>query len=149
MIELLKEMNAELEQLKAKHLEKSKAMFTNIAKSIFDKHDVLLSFGWTQYTPYFNDGDECVFSANIDYPYINGINVDDNHALHETTYEKVDGKYQSIPNKAYDPALGAALKDVEELLSNIDESALRDLFGDHVKITVTREGTKVENYRHD
>ena len=32
----------------------------------------LTSFAWTQYTPHWNDGDACTFSAHTDYLYING-----------------------------------------------------------------------------
>lgn len=149
MFEQLKEMNAELEQLKAKHLERSKVMFTTVSKAVFDKHPALESFRWTQYTPYFNDGDECTFSANIDDPYINGKDSYDDESS-STKYEKNDqGEYVDVPNPDYKPEIAAARKDVTEFLSNIDESVLRDMFGDHKEVTVTRNGTEVEDYEHD
>lgn len=42
------------------------------AQQIFEQHSDLDSFGWTQYTPYFNDGDACVFGVNSSYPFLNG-----------------------------------------------------------------------------
>lgn len=143
MFEQLKEMNAELEQLKAKHLEKSKAMFTDVAKQLFEKHAVLQSFRWTQYTPYFNDGDECVFSARVDQPDMNGMDYYD-----DELYEKLTDS-QGNPRKNFDENINNAYKDVQEFLSNIDESILRDMFGDHVEVNVTRTGTEVEVYEHD
>lgn len=153
MFEKLKEMNAELEQLKKAHLDKSKVMFTEVAALLFAKHPKLESFDWTQYTPYFNDGDECTFSANVDSPGINGIggyDVDFERKM-VTDYDgKKDakGNYPEKENEMYDPELQLALLDVCEFLSNIDESALRDMFGDHVQISVTRTGTEINSYDH-
>ena len=31
------------------------------------------AISWTQYTPYFNDGDSCTFSAHTSYPSYIGI----------------------------------------------------------------------------
>lgn len=150
MFEQLKQMNAELEALKKVHLEKSKAMFTEVAKMVFDKHPALESFGWNQYTPYFNDGDECTFSANIDYPCINGQNEDDSDVLMKTIYKQDEtGKYVKVVNENYNPELGLACDDVKEFLGNIDDAVLRDMFGDHVSVTVSRTGTEVEEYDHD
>lgn len=48
-----------------KHLRESgKEAFAAVAKEVFDKYgDIVGAFGWTQYTPYFNDGEPCEFSA--------------------------------------------------------------------------------------
>jgi len=143
MFEKLKEMNAELDQLKAKHLEISKTMFSDVSKQLFEKHSVLESFGWKQYTPYFNDGDECTFSAHVEEPDINGYDSYD-----DEIYEKLLD-YEGKPRSNFDPALQSAVDDVQGFLSNIDEQVLRNMFGDHVKITVSRDGVKVADYRHD
>src|SRR4051794_30400356 len=45
--------------------EKAKALVSEGTKAIFEEYgDIVESFGWTQYTPYFNDGDECVFGVH-------------------------------------------------------------------------------------
>lgn len=147
MLEELKAMKEEFAELKKTHLEKSKVMFTNICTKLFEKHPKLESFGWRQYTPYFNDGEECTFSAHVDEPDINGMDGYDADFSREfvTDYEKGAEKR----NENYDIEVAAAQKDVIEFLQNIDESVLRDLFDDHVRVTVTREGTDVEEYEHD
>jgi hypothetical protein len=150
MFEQLKEMNAEMEALKAKHLERSKGSFTEVSQQLFNKHAVLQSFSWTQYTPYFNDGDECTFSAHIDEPKVNGLDpYDDNSS--ETVWQSRSGDKPGgyVPNPDFNPAIRDARVDVVEFLSNIDESVLRDMFGDHVEVKVTRDGTEVEEYEHD
>lgn len=158
MFEELKKMNAELEELQKAHLEKSKVLFTDVSKKLFEKHPALESYSWRQYTPYFNDGDECVFSARTDYPTINGEDPDDSDAFDEITvinYGEWDRKTSTYigrieePNPNYKPELSAALKDVKEFLSNIKDEVLRQLFGDHVEVTVCKDKTEVEEYEHD
>jgi hypothetical protein len=135
-------MNQELSDLKKAHLEKSKKLFTDVAAKVFDKHPILESFSWNQYTPYFNDDEECTFSANTDYCEINGEDWDD------YKFSKLNWRDNS-PNPDYIPELGSAKEDVKEFLSNIDDSVLRDMFGDHVQVTVKPGGTEVDEYEHD
>jgi hypothetical protein len=153
MFEQLKQMNAELEALKKAHLEKSKLLFTEVSQKVFEAHPKLTSFGWRQYTPYFNDGEECTFSAHTDYPEINDIDGDEVNFKDEfiTDYgsDKVNGAYPKIKNESFDPDLNLALKMVKEFLDNIKDEVLRDLFGDHVRVKVTAGGTEVEEYEHD
>lgn len=43
----------------------AKDVFANSAKEIFEKYgDKVGCFKWSQYTPYFNDGDPCEFGKN-------------------------------------------------------------------------------------
>jgi hypothetical protein len=89
--------NPVLEKIKAELAafeEKKKAMLAEIQKEfpvmfvdLFKQAPNLKSFGWPQYTPYFNDGDTCEFSVHLDYPWINGSNED---------YDDVDDSEISI-----------------------------------------------------
>ena len=149
----LKQMNAELEELKKNHLERSKALFTTVAAKVFEAHPALETFSWRQYTPYFNDGEECTFSAHTDYPDINDIdelNFKDKQLIDYS--QKDDKGNYSIKkdNAQYNPALHEAFVTVKEFLSNIDDSVLRDMFGDHVEIKVSRNnGVDVQEYEHE
>lgn len=122
--------------------------FKETAQEVFAAHPKLESFAWNQYTPYFNDGDACVFGVNIDYPKINGEDEDENDAL---TKEKwVGGADRYAPNENYDPALGTALVAVKELLKGFDADDLKELFGDHMTVTISRDGTvSTDEYEHD
>lgn len=44
-------------------------------KQLFVDYKDLQSFGWMQYTPYWNDGDTCEFTVYNDEPTINGEDV--------------------------------------------------------------------------
>lgn len=154
MFEHLKQMNAEMEALKKSYLEKSKEQFTIAAKEVFDAHPTLESFRWTQYTPYFNDGDTCEFTAHIYEPILNGED-DEIFSAVNVDYGKYDNATRSYPNRKetpnpkYRPDLVSARETVAKFLKCIDESVLKDMFGDHAEVTCSRSGTEVEKYNHD
>jgi hypothetical protein len=122
-----------LEELKQKHatlreeiLNESKAFFKEASAGLFDKYPQMESFSWTQYTPYFNDGEECVFRVN-NYPDINGKDKYDNEV----------------------EPLKAAYEDVEKFIEGFDEPTMKEMFGDHCEITAKRDGVTVEEYSHE
>jgi hypothetical protein len=49
--------------LKRKFQEQAQGLFKEITKEFFEKNPGITGVVWTQYTPYFNDGDTCVFSV--------------------------------------------------------------------------------------
>jgi hypothetical protein len=68
------------QELKKKIAEAKKAMettaksaFAEMAEEFFEENPDIIAFGWTQYTPYWNDGDVCEFSAHTDYPSVTMI----------------------------------------------------------------------------
>ena len=71
-----------------KQLEQTaKEAFTEMTKEFFEENPDLLAFGWTQYTPYWNDGDVCEFSAHTDYPSVTTV-IDGQ----EVTYNENSGE---------------------------------------------------------
>lgn len=134
----------------------------------------IVEFGWTQYTPYFNDGDPCEFSVYGTWARITaeteghvdedgdeydnsshyGLDVDYHPSL-----GKVDGHYEGEwPNRKF-------VKDSYEgpdedrynrcqalgraLESGAFDNVLLEHFGDHALITVRKNNIEVEEYSHD
>jgi len=62
----------------------------------FSSHPEIRSIVWTQYTPYFNDGEACVFSIN-DFEFIldmdSALVSDDVKKLYEHVAGEYDGNY--------------------------------------------------------
>lgn len=138
---------------------------------VFEKYPFLGSICWTQYTPYFNDGDVCEFTSCIGEPALNSVqDVEEGstHDYYENGYHfsaKCEpfeygrwaaalSKYvEGAPNPHYDDAYGECEKYVRELLREFSGAefteALRAMFGDHAIVTVTREGFIVDHYEHD
>ena len=145
-IEQIKErmaaLNEELEAVREKAREQGKVLFEQACKSLFDSHPCLVAFKWDQYTPYFNDGDTCEFSVNDLYFKFTEA-PDEDHAY---TYD--DEFYEFMHNAPESPQLLAS-KAVEEVHKLIDEDTYLDLFGDHVEVTVTRDGVETSECDHE
>ena len=158
MIAEIKQKQAEIKRLQKELQDKSSEIFLSSFKNLFEETPKLKSFAWSQYTPYFNDGETCTFSANVDYIYINGICVDDSDWISEKTItnygtwnretKKFEGRTE-VSNLNYDSELVKANDEIREFLYNFDEDFFMAQFGDHAKVTVTEEGVSVDEYEHD
>jgi hypothetical protein len=126
----------------------------------------IVEFGWTQYTPYFNDGEPCEFSVSIVWVKTSDDEVDDDEiSVYDLNvdYHPSLGKVKSHwegdwPNRqhvidGYEgpdedrynrcKALSGALQ------SGAFDHVLLEHFGDHAFITVRKDGIEVEFYSHD
>jgi hypothetical protein len=139
-------------------------------KPLFDKSNgKITSLGWSQYTPYFNDGDSCEFSLNINLDYgilVNGKSLDEGNFFKNNIYRlekylKADGSYEKwikdypedeldVNTVAENLFLYEILKEFTDVLESIDEDFFKNLFGDHVTVTVFfNETIETEEYDHD
>lgn len=118
----------QVEDLRMKLQETGEQFLLEHFKETFNKHQNLKEVRWTQYTPYFNDGEECTFRSNHEWADIEGVDG-------ELDYDSKE--YKEIK------------ENIREFLSQFDDELLRNLFGDHVEIIVTKEGISVEEYEHE
>lgn len=146
-------------------------------KEVFDLHPEITAFVWTQYTPYFNDGEPCEFSVGD----VNITNIPLDSEMFEdiTPYGEYDGEeevytaYGSIGRDAEffvvnqvrgtnyrthaptGPAVfdGKDTSKLEKLLRVLNDSSFEDImkstFGDHVRVVATRNGFDIDEYNHD
>lgn len=177
-IETIKQKIAVIKQQREELITALRSDFVPMLKPLFDKYSGLVtSFGWTQYTPYFNDGEERTFGVRLDFDscYINGEYVDDNESLSKGIYEKITeenhdahviwnssgdgykwyadkkvGEDGYFKNPNFNSRLDEAVREFSEVLSSIEDGFYKDLFGDHVLVTVNADGTiETEEYEHD
>lgn len=118
----------QVEDLRMKLQETGEQFLIEHFKETFNKHQNLKEVRWTQYTPYFNDGEECTFRSNHEWADIIGVDGELDYSSKE---------YKEIK------------ENIREFLSQFDDELLRNLFGDHVEIVVTKEGINVEKYEHE
>lgn len=132
-------------------------------------HPLVEGVRWEQYTPYFNDGDPCVFRIGEAYFRLQGMSEEAGDyedgwesigyandpvaiaALGERRYEYKDGKRRVwFDPEGSEPELAAALQALGSALgSGAFKDALLVAFGDHATVTATRDGFNVEYYEHD
>ena len=106
---------------------------------LFEKFPELESFSWTQYAPYFNDGDACTFSAH-DIDRVNG------HQEYEDDWDEQVCKGYGKTEKL--GPLGAAYKAAVALKNSIPGKALETILGEG-RVTVTKKKITVEDCDHD
>lgn len=157
-LEIIKQKKLEIESLRNELDEISQSSFDEFRCYIFDKYSQLESFGWTQYTPYFNDGDATIFNANTDYLIINEDYAEDSDWFGEENIINW-GKWNSElriyegrnsePNKNYNIDLVNAYNEIIEFLSNFDNDFYLRKFGDHAEIIVNRTGVDISDCEHD
>lgn len=98
------------------------------------------AFGWTQYTPHFNDGDPCVFGVSGFYASFVDERDED---LYGDGWVEIYGTTEECSR-----ATSKALDGLRKTLSKA-EPELQSAFGDGVRVIVTQEGVDVEEYDHD
>lgn len=64
LMENFDELNEQIRQAKEQMREKSEGLVEGMVKIFLDECPEVTGVHWTQYTPYFNDGDACEFNVN-------------------------------------------------------------------------------------
>jgi hypothetical protein len=145
--------------------------FAPVLQAVLDD-ETIEAVGWRQFTPYFNDGDECVFGVCGLRVWLAGDLVedddedededeDDDHdfyygsdslraALGTREYKWVGRERLPLsytgPDEARFNRLAALNNAIESGEFNL---VLYKAFGDHASVIVRRTGIDVEFYRHD
>lgn len=138
-----KDTLAQIETLRKQAFAEAGAEFAEHSKGLFGKHPKLESFSWTQYTPYFNDGEECVFGVNrenLDFKY-GGEEYED---IGEWNLKPESSRYATFPED-FRPAAA----DVLDFVGQFSEDDLREMFGDHKRVVVTAAGADAQDYDHE
>jgi hypothetical protein len=103
---------------------------------------------WTQYTPYFNDGDPCIFGVN-DFTVKLTDGDPDAGDYGDGYLNEWDMRDRGTGGWATGYAnLAPALRSLEEVSEHFEEF-LKESFGDHATVTATRAGFEIEFYDHD
>ena len=121
-------LKEQIAELKKQATAQGKSYLEQAAKVIFDKYPELDGFRWHQYTPSFNDGEPCEFSVSDVEVRMEGDEEDE--------YE---WKYDDSPG-------AAACEEAAELVHSVDDEQLKDIFGNNIEVTVTRDGVSIDEY---
>ena len=134
-----------LKDLKKHVAETGKKAVMKSIKALMDKHPGVQAIRWTQYAPYYNDGDACVFSVHEPQVALNVSTPPDD----EDEDDDEDG-FQG----AWQFDRGGALRDDLDKLYGLmceADDAMEATFGDSVQVTIRRGETEAEvkDYSHD
>lgn len=109
-----------------------KAQLLTEFKVILKNNPNIIEFGWTQYTPLFNDGDPCVLTYS-------GLGVNDSS-------RSIEDEDEDWITYGLDPQHSDFIV-LNRLLEGIPIEILEDLFGNGTKVVVDREsGITISEY---
>jgi len=239
VIKKIEDMNEVLERMREKYQSEAQGLFNELTGGFFRAYPEVKCIYWTQYTPHFNDGEDCVFEVNEIYYALNRDydgskftsldsaasewdQVDENE---DEEYEDIDdegdmfsnrkvtdiqeeiSRYQALldnpnPNSltynyrtngqafvgertrgygdyvyTFNPdscrkhitRLEAELENVREeleqfpnrneiveaieqvktFIKSVDSDLMQDIFGDHVRVVLDKDGSHTYEYEHD
>jgi hypothetical protein len=137
----------EMKRLRDEARGKVKNFFLKGMNKIFEMYPEVKSVSWTQYTPYFNDGEECTFGAHTDYFSVNSY-TDYNDEGEEGTINVLDYDYNN--GRQYKYHKGKEIHDaIQSFLDQLDDDDYKTMFGDHAEVIVRKDEITVEEYEHD
>lgn len=146
------ELIAKQSELQRQFQKEAQTLFKDVTKEFFELNPSVKAIVWTQYSPYFNDGDECVFGVNC----ATFTNDEDG----EISWGEYDGDKEGIWTygddcysddsplpEDFNPSACDAFDRM--LQSSEMEDVMEAMFGNHVKVIATREGFDVQDFDHD
>lgn len=139
-------------EFQAKAQEKIKEIFT----AFWEKNPAIKAVIWTQYAPYFNDGDPCVFSVHDPYfTNAEGKDLEDVSRWGEYEGEKegIWSEYHFGGMYGADAPEGVDEQSTKELsnflCSSVLAAAMEATFGSDSSVIATRAGFDIEGIDHD
>lgn len=111
----------------------------------------VLAYKWTQYTPYWMDGEPCEFWTLTDYNA--GVKLEfgdpEGGEAGDGFYSRSDLRYDRAVDQQVSDDLKDALTKVEAKIgSNRNYVWLKEAFGDHASVIATKDGFEVEYFEH-
>lgn len=140
----INEHMATLDSLKEAYVVKGKSVIKEMLQEFFKENPDVHMIYWLQYTPYFNDGDACVFSVNDICVSDKDLDVDQlSDWIHEHNWK------DETSWKLNDEKVNTDLRKLNTLFGAHSET-LEELFGDHCSVVCYRDGEiHIEEYEHD
>jgi hypothetical protein len=168
MSELQKKYNkliTDQRELQRQFQEQAQALFKETTAEFFNLNPGIGAVVWTQYSPFWNDGEECVFSVNTP-TFTNATGNDLNDVTGWGEYDGDNDDIWAVDNLPYvltsgrdyyetnkQKILAGPAVDVEscKLFSDLIQSSefenvMLAMFDNHVKVIATRDGFDVEEY---
>lgn len=147
----LKVASEKIDEQRKVQLAENKKLFMEAVNELFDEHKELMGIRWRQYTPYFNDGDTCVF--RVGSLFIATKPVSELEKLEEDGEDDDMGDYGDGFLSTYhfreNPALVEDIDSLENFMGHA-EDCLQEMFDDHVVVTIERgKDPYVTECRHD
>jgi hypothetical protein len=149
------ELKDQIAELQRQFKTQAAMLFAAESKQVFEQFPTLRSFRWTQYTPYWCDGDTCEFGVHMDYDLTITMEKDgQEERFDEMSPSSTKRQIESgttWDDKPFVPgAEHWATVAIGDFTKQFDDSLMKELFGDHVEVTVFHTGqVQIGEHEHD
>lgn len=131
----------------------AQALFKETTKEFFDQNPLVNAIVWTQYTPYFNDGETCEFrvgSATFTNSDGSEIHWGEYNGEEEGVWTYGDDCYNDAENPVPAEVNTDLCDSFDRMIQSTEmEDVMMAMFDDHAQVIATREGFEVEEFSHD
>lgn len=157
----LEEKTKEINQIKEDLMSKLRPKLQGIFKDFLEKYPQIKYIQWQQYTPYFNDGEECVFHVYDLHAFTeheDECDYEGSFPIYDFYFERSSDHHNTELDaliNVFDcddetlKTINSEFESISEAFEKIPEDIMRDLFGDHSQVTVTTKGISTEEYDHE
>lgn len=150
---MIDDMNTEIADLRATYQKKTQGLFKKAFLAFFEQNPEVTAVGWRQYTPYFNDGDTCEFSTYVPYAWVTNAKDLENLQPYGEYAGEDEGVWIDNPDHGdhgdVPPSVTKNAEALRKLLVSVSDDMYKEMFGDHVTVTATREGFEVNDHNHE
>ncbi|NTF18062.1 hypothetical protein G6L37_06565 [Agrobacterium rubi] len=165
--QLHSDYNKQVKQIRDNTKAQAQSIIKDVFADFFVKQPKVYGIGWTQYTPYWSDGEECKFSVNDIKLFLSEDSYNDDdyqegdqdlhrdrafYAGRNGDQDEVDEIDAKIASFGGDEVYNAAVLDFANIVSvlrSIRKEHMEMLYGDHVSVLYTAEGVTVAEYDHE
>lgn len=140
----IKDLVKEMESFRKEYQKKGQKILQTAFTQFFNENPDIKTITWTQYTPYFNDGDECIFSVHDFYGSSKELGIGD----FNSPYDLEDDEDGELGAFEYGSKEHDRIQKFARLLNPL-EDVFKELFDDHVYVVATKNGFESEEYSHD
>jgi hypothetical protein len=165
---------AKASELKSEMQKLLKSEMNNIFVDFWEQNPNINSIVWSQYAPYFNDGEPCVFSVrDVVFTNIKNVDLIQKHAnlilywedygkdeIADETDDEMDINDDTFAFSSYSAKrviselnLNVNLSDIESISTFLESDLMSDImeatFGSDALVVVNRDGFHTTEYYHD
>lgn len=175
MQDLIVAKTLEINNLRADYVEQLSNRFQELFLPMLRQWNQIWGFSFRAYTPYFNDGDSCEFSVHELELRIKGINAPSDNPdpdsdegeidLEDSRWLRDNEGYSSYWFPKYDKlspserqlwgtredfsTINQQFTELNTIFQSIPPDIVQSALGDHIQVTITRDGIDIQEYEHD
>lgn len=146
VLETIEARNSELLLIQKKYQKELAAEF-KVATQFFFEETPVKAIVWNQYTPYWNDGEECTFRVDEVYFVTSDLTEEQIDDICSAYDVEDDEQYTTV--NSYDKSELADVCIKFSRLIEYNSHLMKEVFGDHALVILTKDASTVKEYEHE